>query len=67
MNIESMDAFNCLCIIDYICHNRPNIILYSMLALFDVVESELLTQAGLEKAQRGSTTTVRNKVCVEIL
>ena len=28
-----------------------------MLSLFTVVESKLLTQAGLEKAQRGSTTT----------
>ena len=34
-----------------------------MLSLFTVVESELLMQAGLEKAQRGSTATVQNKVC----
>ena len=51
MNIESMDVFNFLCINDYICYSRPNIILYIMLALFIVVESEFLKQVGLEKAQ----------------
>ena len=62
MNIESMDVFNCLNIIDYICYSIYNTILYSILVLFTVVESELLKQAGLEKAQRGSTSTVQNKV-----
>ena len=62
MNIESMDVFNCLYIVDYICYIRYNTILYSMLVLFDVVERKLLAQEGLEKAQRGSTSTVRNKV-----
>ena len=37
-----------------------------MLSLFTVVESKLLKQAGLEKAQRGSTSTIQNKVCFEI-
>ena len=67
MNIESMDVFNCLCIIDYICYSRHNTISYSVLALFTVVESKFLKRAGLEKAQWGSTTTVQNKVCVKIL
>ena len=39
----------------------------SMDSLFTVVESELLKQAGLEKAQRGSSSTIQNKVCFEIL
>ena len=67
MNIESMDVFNLLCVIDYICYSRPNTILYSMLSLFTVVEIKLLMQEGLEKAQQGSATTVQNKVCFEIL
>ena len=58
MNIESMDVFNFLCIIYYICYSRSNTILYSMCVLFAVVERKLLAQAGLEKAQRGSTPTV---------
>ena len=62
VNIESMDMFNCLYIVDYICYSRSNTILYSMLVLFAVVESKLLTQTGLEKAQRGSNSTVQNKV-----
>ena len=33
-----------------------------MLVFFTVVESELLKQAGLEKSQWGSTSTVRNNV-----
>ena len=67
MNIESMDAFNFLCIIDYIFYSRPDTILYSMLALFTAIESKLIMQAGLEKAQWGSSSTIRNKVCFEIL
>ena len=67
VNIESMDMFNFLYIVDYICYSRSNTILYSILVLSTVVESELLTQVGLEKAQRGSTTIVQNKVCFEIL
>ena len=62
MNIESMDVFNFLYTIDYICYSRSNTILYSMLVLFTVVESELLKQVGLEKSHRGSTSTVQNKV-----
>ena len=57
-----MDVFNCLYIIDYICQIKSNTILYSMLVLFAVVESKLLTQVGLEKSQRGSTSTIWNKV-----
>ena len=33
-----------------------------MLSLFTVVESELLKQDGLEKSQRGSTSTVQNTI-----
>ena len=33
----------------------------------DLTESKLLTQAGLENAQRGSTSTVWNKVWFNIL
>ena len=62
MKIESMDLFNCLCINDYICWSRHNTILYSMLSFFTIVESKLLKQAGLEKAQQGSTSIVQNKV-----
>ena len=40
----------------------PNTILYSMLALFTIVESKLLKQVGLEKAKQGSTSTIQNKV-----
>ena len=57
-----MDVFNCLYIIDYICYSSPNTILYRILILFVVVERKLPTQAGLEKSQRGSTSTIRNKV-----
>ena len=67
MNIESMDLFNFLCIIYYIFYRIPNTISHSMLSFFTVVESKLLKQAGLEKAQQGSTTTVSNKVCFEIV
>ena len=37
MNIESMDVFNCLYMIDYICC-RANTFIYFVLALFVVVE-----------------------------
>ena len=64
-----------MCLIAYtllIIYARVNltpyyIALYSMLVLFAVVESILLTQAGLEKAQRGSTSTVQSKVSFEII
>ena len=62
MKIESVDMFNCLCIDEYIFQSRSNNILYSMLVLFTIVQSLLLKQVGLEKAQRGSTSTVWNKV-----
>ena len=39
MNIESMDMFNCLYIDEYICQSRSKTILYSILVLFAVVES----------------------------
>ena len=61
MNIESMDMFNCLYIVDYICYSKSNTIFYSMLVLFAFVERKLLAQAGLEKNQRGSTSTIQNK------
>ena len=61
MNIESMDMFNFLYIVDYICYIRYNTILYSMLFLFAVVERKLPAQEGLEKVQ-GSTSTVLNEV-----
>ena len=51
INIESMDMFNLLYIVDYICLSRSNTILYSMLVLFVVVESKLVAQVGLKKAQ----------------
>ena len=47
MNIESMDAFNCLYMVDYICQNSSNTHthththIYIMLALFVVVERKL--------------------------
>ena len=41
MNIESMDVFNCLYMIDYICYSIANTFIYIMLALFVVVESKL--------------------------
>ena len=47
-----MDAFDFLCIIDYICQSMPNTILYCMLALFTVVESKLLKQADQKKLKR---------------
>ena len=62
MNIESMDMFNFLYIVDYTCYIRSRTILYSMPVLFVVVESKLLAQEGLEKGQWGSTSTVKNKV-----
>ena len=36
MNIESMDVFNCLYMVDYICYNISNTFIYIMLSLFDV-------------------------------
>ena len=41
MNIESMDVFNCLYMVDYICYNSSNTFIYIMLALFFVVERKL--------------------------
>ena len=41
MNIESMDVFHYLYMIDYICYISPNTCIYIMLYLFIVVERKL--------------------------
>ena len=61
-----------MCLIAYVSlmiYARVGLTLYYIACLpcFTIVESKLPMQAGLEKAQRVSTTTVRNKVCFEIL
>ena len=66
MNIEPMDMFNLLYIVDYICYSRSNTILYSMLFLSAVVERKFLAQAGLEKSQWGSTSTIQINVSFEL-
>ena len=47
-----------------IIYARVGLTLYyiAFLPCFTIVESRLPKQAGLEKAQRGSTLTIRNKV-----
>ena len=60
-----------MCLIAYvsfIIYSRVVLTLYYRACLpCLMLLSKLLMQAGLEKAQWGSTTTIRNKVCVEIL
>ena len=53
----------------FIIYARVGLTLYYIACFpcFTIVDSKLPKQAGLEKAQRGSTTTVWNKVCFEIL
>ena len=41
MNIESIDVFNCLYMVDYICWSSSNTFIYIMLSLLVVVESKL--------------------------
>ena len=41
MDIESMDVFNCLYMISYIFYSSANTFIYTMLALFVVVERKL--------------------------
>ena len=61
-----------MCLITYtllIIYARVGLTLYyiARLPFFTVVESKLPKQVGLEKAQQGSTTTIRNKVCFKII
>ena len=41
INIESMDVFNCLYMVDYVCENSSNTFIYIMLSLFIFVEIKL--------------------------
>ena len=61
-----------MCLIAYvslIIYARVGLTLYyiACLPFFTVAESKFPKQARLEKAQQGSTTTVQNKICFEIL
>ena len=47
MNILSMYVFKCLYIVDYICYNRSNTNIYSMLVLFTCCE-EVIYQFKLK-------------------
>ena len=52
VNIESMDMFSCLYIVDYIFYSISNTILYSMLVLFAVVEMKFLRKWDWKKLNK---------------
>ena len=62
MNIESMDAFKCLYVIDYICQSRSNTIIQHACLVCLLLREKIANTSGIGKAQWGSTSTIRNKV-----
>ena len=61
MDIESMDVFKCLYMIDYICYSGDNTFIYICLVCLLLLRENCNCNC-IRKAQQGSTSIVLNKV-----